>query len=149
MSIQKKVVIAILIVGFIVLATSLSATYYQVRNVIIEGKGEDFASIAKKTSERIDTTLRDEITTFRYLAANPAFIKGVMENDRKSIEPYLTYYMSYIEERKEHIDLLVVNEEGEVVAAGNLILQYSSDQSNELWWKRAKGKGVGKETARQ
>ena len=144
MSIQKKVVIAILIVGFIVLATSLSATYYQVRNVIREENGEDFASIAKKTAERIDATLRDEITTFRYLAANPAFIKGVMENNRESIEPYLTYYMSYIEERKEHIDLLVVNEEGKVVAAGNLILQYSSDQSNELWWKRTYRNGVGK-----
>lgn len=135
MSLQKKIVIAILIAGFVILATGLSATYYQVRNVLTEEEGRNFANIAKKTADRIDAAVKEEIATFQYLAANRAFINGVKEGRGEDIEVYLTYYLSYVEERKEHHGLFVVNERGEIIASGNLGNDYSLDQSDELWWK--------------
>lgn len=144
MSIQKKVVIALLVVGFILLAMSLSVTYYEVKIVLTEEKGEEFAIIARKTAEKIDSLLKEEITTFQYLAANTAFMRGIAENREEVIEPYLTYYLSYVEEKEKHLNLMVVNEKGKVLASGNPLPPYSPDQSDEMWWKRTYRGGIGK-----
>ena len=142
-SLQKKVVIALLLAGSAILATGLFSTYYQVRDVIKEEAGRNFANIAKKISDRIDSKLTGEITTFQYLAANHAFINGVRNNTGEAIKVYLTYYLSYLEEREEHLDLFVVNEKGAILATGNLKPNYSIDQSEELWWKKTFNNGTG------
>lgn len=139
MSIQKKVVIAILVAGLSLLATSLFVTYFQVKTVLIEERGEDFTSIARKIAERVDTTVKDEITTFQYLTENQAFLRGVKENNGEAIEVYLTYYLSYVEEREKHLDLFVVNEKGKIIAAGNLRSSRGTDYSHETWWKMISG----------
>lgn len=144
MSIQKKVVSAILFAGLIFLATSLVVTYYHVRSVLINVTGRDFADAARKTAERFDSTLKEEVTTFQYLASNKSFINGLKENRRESTEAYLTYYLSYIKERKEHLGLFVVNNKGRIIATGHLISgYYNQDQSGEQWWKVIQSHGKG------
>ena len=137
-------VIAILLAGSVILAIGLFSTYYQVRDVLTEEVGRNFLGIAKKTADRVDATLKNEITTFQYLATNHAFIKGVRENSGEAIKVYLTYYLSYMEERKGHLDLFVVNEKGKILATGDLKPNYSLDQSDELWWKKTFNNGIGK-----
>ncbi len=143
-SLQKKVVIALLLAGSVILGTSLYTTYYQVRDVLTEEVGKNFLGIAKKTADRIDATLKEEITTFQYLTKNQVFIKGVKDNRGEAIRVYLTYYLSYMEERKEHLDLFVVNEKGAILATGDLKPNDSIDQSGELWWKKTFNEGRGK-----
>lgn len=144
MTIQKKVVIVILVIGFLALSTGIFVTYRQVRNVLIDTNGRNFAELARKTAERIDWVMKNEITMVQYLAANEAFIKGLKEGRREVIIPYLTSYLSFGEERERHIGLLVVNERGETIAHGNFRSVYPSDQSGELWWKSIYAEGNGK-----
>ena len=144
MNIQTKVVLSILVSGFIALSMAVAVTYYQVRNVFTEGIGKDFEETARQTAERIDATVKEEITTFQYLASNHAFIEGVKENRREAIEIYLTYYLSYMKERKEHLDLFVVNEKGMIIAESDLMHDHDIDQSDEQWWKITYGDGKGK-----
>lgn len=144
MTIQKKVVIAILIIGFLALSVGLLVTYHQVRNILIDTNGKDFAELARKTAERIDGVMKNEITLFQYLSANEAIIKGLKENRKEVIIPYLTYYLSFEEERERHLGLLVVNARGETIAHGNFRSVYPSDQSGELWWSRTYAQGKGK-----
>jgi len=100
MSIQKKVVIAILAAGFIALSIGLSLTYYQVRNVLTEAIGRDFAEIAKKSAERFDAAVKEEIATIRRLSEDPAFVKALKENDKDTLGLHLTHYIKYAEERE-------------------------------------------------
>lgn len=144
MSIQKKVVIAILITGFIALFTGSLVTYYQVRNVLTEATGKDFAEIAEKTAERIDAAVKEEINTFRILAEDRAFIAAVKEQKGKTIEDYLAHYMRREEERDEHLALYVVNGKGRVIGDAGLGGDYRPDQAGEAWWKATYRDGDGK-----
>lgn len=144
MSIQKKVVSAILFSSLIFLATSLLVTYYHVKDVLINVTGSDFSELAKKTAERFDSILKEEVTTFKYLASNKSFIKGVKENRRDSLEVYLTYYLSYMEEEKEHLGLFIVNDRGRIIAGSSHSSDYfNQDQSGEHWWKVTYSNGKG------
>lgn len=144
MGIQKKVVIAILVTGFIALSIGILVTYYQVKNVLTEAIGKDFAEIAKKTAERIDATAKEEVNTFRRLAEDRAFIAAVKEQKGKTIEDYLTHYIRHEEERDEHLALLVVNEKGRVIGDAKLGGDYRADQAGEPWWKVTYNDGEGK-----
>lgn len=144
MSIQKKVVIAILVTGFIALSIGSLVTYYQVKNVLTEAIGKDFAEIAKKTAERIDAAVKEEVNTFRYLAEDRAFIAAVKEQKSKTMENYLTHYMRHEEERDEHLALFVVDGKGRVVVDAGLRGDYKPDQAGEPWWKVTYHDGEGK-----
>ena len=93
MSMQKKVIAAILIAGFIALSTGLSITYFEVRDVLIEAIGRDFAEIAKKTAERFDAAAKGEIIALQRLAADPEFIAAVRGNRGKEVEVYLKNFL--------------------------------------------------------
>lgn len=144
MSIQKKVVIAILITGFIALSIGLFVTYNQMKNVLIEAIGRDFSEIAKKTAERFDSAVKEEINTFHRLAEEPAFINTVKEYRRDAIEDYLSHYLRYEEEREEHLGLFVVNGKGRIIGDSKLRLDPKSDQSDDIWWKMTYSNGEGK-----
>ena len=144
MSIQKKVVITILIAGFIALSIGLSVTYYQVRTILTEAIGRDFVEIAKKTAERFDVTVKKEINTFQRLAVEPSFIKAVKEGQIETIEDHLAHYLRYTEEKAEHLGLFVVNEKGRIIGNSKLMIEHSSDQSEEDWWKMTYNNGVGR-----
>src|SRR3989304_70179 len=135
MSIQKKVVIAILITGFLALSTGLFITYYQVRNILTEAIGRDFAEIAKKTAERFDDSVKKEIKTFNNLSEESAFINAVREKKRRNIEEYLIHYLRHSEEREEHLDLIVVDREGKIIADSKMRLNNKIDQSDSKWWR--------------
>ncbi|MDD5434590.1 MAG: PAS domain S-box protein [Nitrospira sp.] len=144
-SIQKKVVSAILVASLIFLSTTLLVTYYYVKDVLTNETGADFAELAKKAADRVDRTLKEEVTTFQYLASNKAFVKGIKENRREPLEVYLSYYLSYMEEKNKHLGLFVVNKEGRIIASGNTASSYyNPDQSAEAWWKVTYGNGKGK-----
>src|SRR3989337_4392145 len=98
MGIQKKVVIAILAAGFIALSIGLFITYYQVRNILTEAIGRDFAEIAKKTAERFDDSVKKEIKTFNNLSEESAFINAVRENKTRNIKENLIHYLRRSEE---------------------------------------------------
>ena len=144
MSIQKKVVIAILAAGFIALSIGLSLTYYQVRNVLTEAIGRDFAEIAKKSAERFDAAVKEEIATIRRLSEDPAFVKALKENDKDTLGLHLTHYLKYAEEREEHLSIFVVNVEGRIIVDGKLRAEENVDQSDETWWKVVRSGGDGK-----
>jgi len=144
MSIQKKVIIGILSVSLVLLTTSLVTTYFQVKNVIIEERGGDFLTMAVKTAERIDGAIKEEITTFQYLTSNKRFIEGVKKEKGGSIKVYFAYYLSFVEERKRHYALFVVNEKGRIIASGDLGEEYNPDQSGEIWWEKTYNGGRGK-----
>ncbi len=144
MSIQKKVVIAILVTGFIALAIGLSITYFQVKNVLTEAIGRDFAEIAKKSAERFDAAVKEEMDTFHRLSEEPAFVKAVKENNKESIGTYLTYYLKHAEEREEHLSIIVVDGKGRIIGDGKLRLNNKIDQSDEKWWKVVYNGGEGK-----
>lgn len=139
MGIQKKVVIAILATGFVALSIGLFLTYYQARNILTEAIGRDFAEIAKKSAERFDAAVKEEIDTFRRLSEETPFIKAVKENDRETLEVYLTHYLKHAEEKEEHIDLFVVNEEGVVIADSKLREGGKGEQTQEAWWNVVAG----------
>jgi len=144
MSIQKKVIIAILLTGFIALSMGGLVTYHQVRKILTEAIGKDFVEIAKKTAERIDAAIKEEINTFRILAEDKTFIMAVKARNRRSIEDYLSHYMRREGERDEHISLFVVDGKGKVIGDGGLWRNYRPDQSGEPWWKVTYSGGVGK-----
>jgi len=141
--IQKKVLIAILISGFIALSAGLLITDYQVRKVLIEAIGRDFAEIAKKAAERFDATVKGEITALKRLAADSEFITAVKENQERATQGYLKNYLRYTEEKGDHLDLIVVNRAGRIIAHMSQEADYASDQSTEPWWKVTYGKGKG------
>ena len=143
MGIQKKVLIAILISGFIALSAGLLITDYQVRKVLIEAIGRDFAEIAKKAAERFDATVKGEITALKRLAADSEFITAVKENQERATQGYLKNYLRYTEEKGDHLDLIVVNRAGRIIAHMSQEADYASDQSTEPWWKVTYGKGKG------
>ena len=134
MGIQRKIVLAILIAGFIALIIGLSVTYYEVKDVLTEAIGNNFAEIAKKSSDRFDAAVKKEIMTFQYLADDPSFIRAVRNNNRDNIEAYLIRYLKLPEELEEHLGLFVVNGRGEIIAGSR---RYREDQSGEKWWKVA------------
>lgn len=144
MSIQKKVVIAILATGFIALSIGLFLTYYQAKNILTEAIGRDFAEIAKKSAERFDAAVEEEIDTFRRLSEDPAFVKAVKVKDKDTIGVYLMYYLKHAEEREEHIAILVVDAGGRIIEGGKLRLESKPDQSDETWWKVVYNNGDGK-----
>jgi len=132
MGIQKKILIAILITGFFALIVGLPVTYYEVKDVLTEAIGRDFAEIAKKTAERFDAAIKKEITTFNYLADDPSFIRAVKVNRSNEVESYLIRYLSLPEELEVHLGLLVVNDKGRIIGGSR---RYSDDQSGEEWWR--------------
>ncbi len=83
--IQKKVLITILITGFIALSIGLFVTYLQVKNILTDAIGRDFAEIAKKTSERFDDAVKEEIINFNRLADAHVFIKAIKEKNKNEI----------------------------------------------------------------
>lgn len=135
MSLKKKVVIAILIVGFLALALGLFVTYYQVRGVLTEKIGKDFAELAEKTAKRVDSAIEKEITIFRYLARNKDIIEGTSSGKGSIVDAYLRYFLGFEEEKEKHIDILVVDRKGVIIANGNPLSPYNKDQSGEKWWK--------------
>lgn len=132
MGIQRKILLAILIAGFVALIIGLSVTYYQVKDVLTEAIGRDFAEIAKKTAERFDAAVIKEVKSFHYLADDPSFIRAVKSNNREEVEAYLIRYLKLPEELEEHLGLLVVNGKGIVIGGSR---RYSEDQSGEEWWR--------------
>ena len=144
MSIQKKVVLSILFTGFIALTIGLFVTYYQVKDVLIEAIGRDFAEIAKKSAERFDAAVKDEITTFQRLSEESAFIMAVKGGNKETIGVYLTHYLKHAEEREEHLALFVVDEQGKIIGDGELRTGKKIDQSDEVWWKVVYNSGLGK-----
>ena len=144
MSIQKKVIIAILATGFIALSIGLSLTYYQVKNILTEAIGRDFAEIAKKSAERFDAAVKEEIDTFRRMSEDPAFVKAVKEKDKDTIGIYLTHYLKHAEEREKHLTIFVVDAEGRIIADGKLRSENKPDQSDEAWWRVVYNGGAGK-----
>ncbi|OHE58484.1 MAG: hypothetical protein A2Z47_10465, partial [Thermodesulfovibrio sp. RBG_19FT_COMBO_42_12] len=141
MGIQRKIVLAILIAGFIALIIGLSVTYYEVKDVLTEAIGNNFAEIAKKSSDRFDAAVKKEIMTFQYLADDPSFIRAVRNNNRDNIEAYLIRYLKLPEELEEHLGLFVVNGRGVIIAGSR---RYREDQSGEKWWKVTYNSGDGK-----
>ena len=144
MSIQKKVIIAILATGFIALSIGLSLTYYQVKNILTEAIGRDFAEIAKKSAERFDAAVKEEIDTFRRMSEDPAFVKAVKEKDKDTIGIYLTHYLKHAEEREKHLAIFVVDAKGRIIADGKLRSENKPDQSDEAWWRVVYNGGAGK-----
>src|SRR3972149_826728 len=141
MGIQRKIILAILIAGFMALIIGLSVTYYEVKGVLTEAIGNNFAEIAKKTSDRFDATIKKEITTFRYLADDPSLIRAIRNNDRDNIEAYLIRYLKLPEELEVHLGLFVVNERGLIIAGSR---RYKEDQSKEERWRVTYNRGEGK-----
>ena len=144
MSIQKKVVIAILAAGFIALSIGLSLTYFQVKTILTEAIGRDFAEIAKKSAERFDATVKEEIDTFRRLSEDPAFVRAVKEKDKDTIGLYLMHYLKHAEEREEHLAIFVVDAGGRMIEGGKLRSDSKPDQSGEAWWNVVYNGGDGK-----
>jgi len=143
MGLKTKAVIAIFFAGFFALSISLFIIYFQVKSVLTESIGNDFAETARKTTDRIDESIKEEVKTFQFLALNQAFINGVRESNGDVIEVYLRYYMSYVEEQEEHPGLFVVNDKGIIIANGYGRHEYDSNQSYEPWWKGIANKGRG------
>lgn len=143
MGIQKKVLLAILLSGFVALSAGLLITDYQVRKVLIEAIGRDFAEIAKKAAERFDATVKGEITALKRLAADSEFIAAVKEKQERATQGYLRNYMRYTEEKGDHLDLIVVNRAGRMIAHMSREADYAWDQSAEPWWKATYGNGKG------
>ena len=143
MGLKTKAVIAIFFAGFFALSISLFIIYFQVKSVLTESIGNDFAETARKTTDRIDESIKEEVKTFQFLALNQAFINGVRESNGDVIEVYLRYYMSYVEEQEEHPGLFVVNDKGIIIANGYDRHEYDSNQSYEPWWKGIANKGRG------
>lgn len=141
MGIQRKIVLAILITGFIALITGLSVTYREVKDVLTEAIGTNFAEIAKKSSDRFDAAVKKEIMTFQYLADDPSFIRAVTNNETDNIEAYLIRYLKLPEELEEHIGLFVLNEKGRIIAGSR---RYRKDQSNEERWIVTYNRGSGR-----
>lgn len=141
MGIQRKIILAILIAGFMALIIGLSVTYYEVKGVLTEAIGNNFAEIAKKTSDRFDAAVKKEITTFRYLADDPSLISAIRNNDRDNIEAYLIRYLKLPEELEVHLGLFVVNERGLIIAGSR---RYMKDQSKEERWMVTYNRGEGK-----
>src|SRR3990170_2422298 len=141
MGIQRKIILAILIAGFMALIIGLSVTYYEVKGVLTEAIGSNFAEIAKKTSDRFDAAIIKEIITFRYLADDPSLISAVRNNDRDNIEAYLIRYLKLPEELEVHLGLFVVNERGLIIAGSR---RYKEDQSKEERWRVTYNRGEGK-----
>jgi len=133
MSLKRKVAISILIIGFLVLTIGLPITYYQVKNLVAEDAGRDFEKLAIDTAEDLSSKIKKEITLFRYLSQNRDIINGVKAGG-DNISSYLAYFFSFEKERKSHVDILIVNAQGTVLAAGKGI-GYSVDQSRETWWR--------------
>src|SRR3972149_2320516 len=143
MGLKTKAVIAIFFAGFFALSISLFIIYFQVKSVLTESIGNDFAETARKTTDRIDESIKEEVKTFQFLALNQAFINGVRESNGDAIEVYFRYYMSYVEEQEEHPGLFVVNDKGIIIAYGDGRKGYDSNQYNEPWWKGIANKGRG------
>ncbi len=141
MGIQRKIILAILIAGFMALIIGLSVTYYEVKGVLTEAIGNNFAEIAKKTSDRFDAAIKKEIITFRYLADDPSLISAIRNNDRDNIEAYLIRYLKLPEELEVHLGLFVVNERGLIIAGSR---RYKEDQSKEERWRVTYNRGEGK-----
>lgn len=141
MGIQRKILLAILIAGFIALIIGLSVTYYNVKDVLTEAIGSNFAEIAKKSSDRFDAAIKKEIITFRFLAGDPSLINAVANNDRENIEADLIRYLKLPEELEVHLGLFVVNDKGLIIAGSR---RYREDQSKEERWRVTYNRGQGK-----
>lgn len=143
MSIQKRVIIYILVAGFFALSIGLVTTYYEVKEAFIRTTGRDFAEMAEKIAERFDATVKKELITFQRLAEEPAFIKAVREERKDIIGNYLRHYLRRSDEREEHINVLVVNKDGQIIGDGKLKGVYKIDQSREEWWEKTYNYGAG------
>lgn len=144
MRIQKKVIIAILITSFIALTLGMVVTYFQVRNILTKAIGRDFAEIAKKTGERFDSAVKEEIITFHRLSEEPAFIMAVKEKDKHAIQNYLEHYLMHASEREEHLGLYVVNEKGKVIGDSSLALIQITDAAYNSGWEKIYNNGIGR-----
>lgn len=140
---QKKVLITILITGFLSLAVGLFVTYSQVRKILTEAIGRDFAEIAKKTSERFDAAVKEEINNFNRVADDPEFLRAVKDQDKAEIEKFLENYLRHSEEREEHLGLFVVNEIGKVIGTSRLKLNNLSDITHKDGWEKIYSNGYG------
>ena len=134
MSLKRKVAISILFIGFMVLIIGLPITYYQVKNLVVEDAGRDFEKLATDTAGSISSEIKKEITLFKYLAQNKDIINSVKAG-KNNISSYLGYFFSFQKERKKHVDVLIVDKRGYVLAKGKGVAEYTPDQSQERWWK--------------
>jgi len=141
MGIKRKILLAILIAGFIALIIGLTVTYYSVKDVLTEAIGSNFAEIAKKSSDRFDAAIKKEIITFRFLAGDPSLINAVVNNDRNKIEADLIRYLKLPEELEVHLGLFVVNAKGLIIAGSR---RFKVDQSKEERWRVTNSHGEGK-----
>ena len=115
-SIQQKIVIALLVVGFLPGFVGIFFTYLSGTRALKDSIGANFQTIAIETSEKIDLIIQEKIRNARTLAISPpiiAAVKGAKTKGVKKTEDsvLLNYLKRFQREQGENIISIAVTDD--------------------------------------
>src|SRR3990172_11081484 len=115
-SIQQKIVIALLVVGFLPGFVGIFFTYLSGTRALKDSIGANFQTIAIATSEKIDLIIQEKIRNARTLAISPpiiAAVKGAKTKGVKKTEDsvLLNYLKRFQREQGENIISIAVTDD--------------------------------------
>ncbi|MBI5406307.1 MAG: sensor histidine kinase [Nitrospirae bacterium] len=116
-SIQQKIVIALLVVGFLPGFVGVFFTYLSGTKALKDSIGANFQTIAIETSEKIDLIIQEKIRNARTLAISPPIIAAVKgERNRQGDSVLLNYLQRFQREQGENIiSIAVADEKGHTI----------------------------------
>ena len=116
-SIQQKIVIALLVVGFLPGFVGIFFTYLSGTKALKDSIGANFQTIAIETSEKIDLIIQEKIRNARTLAISPpiiAAVKGAKTSEEDS--GLLNYLKRFQREQGENIiSIAITNDKGRTI----------------------------------
>src|SRR3989337_2410591 len=112
-SIQKKIVIALLVVGFLPGFVGVFFTYLSGTKALKDCIGANFQTIAIETSEKIDLIIQEKIRNAQTLAISPPIISAVKGARTREEDSGLLHYLQRFQKGEEGIvSIAVMDEKG-------------------------------------
>ncbi|MDZ4384498.1 MAG: cache domain-containing protein, partial [Nitrospirota bacterium] len=114
--IQKKIVIALLVVGFLPGFVGVFFTYLSGTKALKDSIGANFETIAIETSEKIDLIIQEKIRNAQILAISPPIIAAVKGAKNREEDSGLLHYLQRFQRGEEGIvSIAVTDEKGRTV----------------------------------
>jgi len=129
-SIQQKIVIALLVVGFLPGFVGVFFTYLSGTKALKDSIGANFQTIAIETSEKIDLIIQEKIRNAQTLAISPPIISAVKGARTREEDSGLLHYLQRFQKGEEGIvSIAVMDEKGRTIGnAGRPLLTEGPDE---------------------
>lgn len=123
-SIQQKIVVSLLVVGFLPGFAGIFFTYQSGTSVLKDSIGANFQTIAIQTSEKIDLIIQEKIRYAQALAVSPPIIAAVKGTKNPKENSDLLHYLKRLQrgEGEALLSIVVRDDKGRTIGTAGRVL---------------------------